>query len=254
MIRTLALSTFMAVVLWGCQAPPDIKNLQDKNNSLQQQLGQANQKINQLEADRALLKQDVAELNRVVGVLGEEKSSRVTESTNLRADVRKFVQNNIDNLKQFLLASNLLDYIGGELVERSTVEPAPTLVLDLFNSVPRDGSLTGVGGFFQAAGKVSVKVVRPIGDNLVVVWSSQAVDISGRGIHRVNFPVSVGVEKGDYLAYYFAQPGMISYDTGTGNSLYQATDISVGTIISRSSMQGASDKRAYAIGVLGLLN
>ena len=254
MIRILTLITVLALGIAGCQAPPDIKKLQDENSALSQKLTKANQKVSSLEADKTLLKQDVAELNRVVGVLGQEKSSRVAESTNLRAQVRQFVQQRIDSLKNFLLASDLLDYIGGELVERSTVEQKPVLAVDLYNKVPNSGTLTGVGGYFQSPGDVSVKVLRQIGENLVVVWASPTVKIPERGVQRLNFPVSVGVEKGDYLAYYFSKPNSISYDTGTGDTRYLPDDVPVGSLLKRSSLQGENDKRSYAVGVFGLLN
>lgn len=246
----------VAVVLplAGCQTPPDIQALQDKNGSLQLQLEQAKGDINKLQADKVLLEQDVAELNRVISVLGQEKSSRVEESTNLRGQVRQFVQTQIDNLKQFLLAADLVDYVGGELVERASVDDEPLLVVDLMNKIPLGGSLTGVGGYFQGSGTVSVKVLRPINGNLVAVWSSQPITISERGSQRLKFPVVVGVEKGDVLGYYFSQPGMVGFDTGTGDSRYDDEDITVGSSLRQSSLNGEKARRAYSIGVFGLLN
>ena len=254
MINRLLLIAPLAVILWGCQAPPGIKQLQDQNTVLEQQLGQARQSIDTLQTDKALLQKDVTELNRVMSVLGEEKTSRVTESTNLRGEVRQFVQAQIDGLKQFLLASDLLDYIGGELVERSAVNEQPLLVVDLYNSVLRNGSLTGVGGYFQGEGTVSVKVLRQIAGDLVVIWASKPIAVPGSGLHRLKFPVSVGIEKGDYLGYYFAQPGLISFDSGTGDSRYLDEDVLVGTVVKRNGLKGEANKRAYAVGVFGLLN
>jgi len=250
----LLLPISLAFFISGCQTPPDIKALEGEKTRLQQQLSQTQAHVGQLEADNVLLQQDVAELSRVVGILAEEKSSRVTESTNLRGQVRQFVQQQIDGLKDFLLVSDLLDYIGGELVGRSGLDEEPLLIVDLYNAVPRNGTLTGVGGYFQDAGSISVRVLRPIDNKLVVIWASQPVDIADRGVQRINFPVSVGVEKGDYLAYYFAQPGLISFDMGTGDTRYLDNNVAVGHSIKRSSLKGENDKRAYAIGVFGLLN
>ncbi|MEH6558488.1 MAG: hypothetical protein V7459_07265 [Oceanicoccus sp.] len=250
----LLLPIGLALFVSGCQTPPDIKTLESEKTLLQQQLTQVQAQIGQLEADNVLLQQDVAELNRVVSILGEEKSSRVTESTNLRGQVREFVQLQIDGLKDFLLASDLLDYIGGELVGRSDLDEEPVLIVDLYNSVPRNGTLTGVGGYFQNTGSISVRVLRPINNKLVVIWASQSVEVADRGVQRINFPVSVGVEKGDFLAYYLAQPGLISFDTGTGDTRYLDNNVAVGHSIKRSSLKGENDKRAYAIGVFGLLN
>lgn len=240
--------------LSACQAPPDIKSLQDKNSALEQQLSQAQRDINKLQADKVLLEQDNAELNRVISVLGEEKSSRVAESTNLRGEVRQFVQQQIDTLKQFLLASNLVDYVGGELVERASVDEKPLLIVDFLNAIPRNGTLTGVGGYFQNVGSLSVKVLRPIGDDLVVIWNSAPLAITERGQQRIKFPVVVGVEKGDYLAYYFSQPGMVGFDTGTGDSRYIDEDVAVGSSLRRNSLNGEKARRSYSLGVFGLLN
>ncbi|ARN74561.1 hypothetical protein [Oceanicoccus sagamiensis] len=254
MLRVSLLMSVMVLALWGCQAPPDLKKLQDENGALEQQLGQANRDISKLKADKVLLQQDVAELNRVVSVLGQEKNSRVTESTNLRGEVRQFVQARIDSLKTFLLASDLLDYIGGELVERSNVDKQPLLLVDLYNKVPRNGTLTGVGGYFQATGNISVKVLRPIAGNLVVVWASQPIAVPERGVQRLTFPVTVGVEKGDLLAYHLGSVGMVGFDTGTGDTRYLNDDVMVGASLKPSSLQGENDKRAYSMGVFGLLN
>ena len=62
----------------ACQAPPGIQQLQDQNSALQQQLSSSNQQVELLQADKEVLQNDIAELKRVMGVLGEEKSSRCT--------------------------------------------------------------------------------------------------------------------------------------------------------------------------------
>ena len=241
------------LLLSGCQVPPDIKQLQDENSSLQQRLTQSKSDIDQLQANKLLLEKDVAELHRVISVLGEEKSSRVEESTSLRGEVRKFVQRQIDSLKQFLLAADLVDYVGGELVERSNTDEEPKLIVDLMNAVPHNGTLTGVGGYFQAVGSVSVKVLRPVGDNLVVIWSSQPIAITERGQQRLKFSVVVGVEQGDYLAYYLDKPGMLGFDKGTGDTRYLDENVAVGTALKRTTLGGEKAKRAYSVGVYGLL-
>lgn len=253
MIRILVLMLCF-VALYGCQTPPDLQALQDKNGSLQQQLGTANKQIRQLETEQESLEQDIAELNRVVTVLGMEKSSRVTSSTNLRGQVRQFVQNQVDSLKAFLLASDLLDYVGGALVQRSSFDEEPVLVVDLVNRIPLNGSLMGIEGYFQAPGAISVKVLRPIDGSLVVIWDSQPLTVTEPGQQRISFPVSVGIEQGDYLAYFLNQPGLVGYDMGTGDSRFINEDMSVGTSIRKSSLIGKKEKRAYSLGVFGLLN
>ncbi|MFT5691026.1 MAG: hypothetical protein ACI92E_000351 [Oceanicoccus sp.] len=250
-IKLVLLLSF-SVILWGCQASTSPK-MQDEKASLQQQLKAMTAEVGSLSADRKLLQQDVAELNRIVGVLGEEKNSRVVESANVRGQVRQFVQTQIDSLKQFLLESHLLDYIGGELTQRSSLDKQPLLIVDLQHAIPENGSLTGVGAFFQGSGTISVKVLRPIENNYVVVWASPVLAVSEPGLQLLSFPVSVSVEKGDRLAYYLAQTEQVSFDTGTGDTRYVDGDLGIGAILNEVSMKGAKEKRSYSIGVYGLL-
>lgn len=243
----------LSLLLTACQVPPDIKQLQDQNSSLENQLSEAKKQNDKLAAEQTLLQQQNTELNRVITVLGQEKSSRVEESTGLRGDVRQFVQSQIDSQKQFLLKSNLADYIGGELVERQQRDSEPVLLVDRGHPVPRNGTLTGVSAFFTGPGVMTVKVLRPVGEELVVVWESEPITVRELGNQRLNFNVSISVQRGDVLAYYL-EPGMVGYDTGTGVMGYRDDDIHVGGVIGTSSLRGDADKRSYAIGVNGLLN
>ncbi len=246
-------SVLLCMVLAGCQTPPDVQQLQDQNDTLERQLAESNKQIDSLKADQTLLKQDKDELNRVIAVLGSEKSSRVEESTSLRGDVRQFAQQQIDHLKQFLLKSNLVDYIGGELVERKQRDSEPVLLVDRGHKIPRNGTLTGVNAFFAGPGSLTVKVLRPVKDDLVTVWESEPIVVRELGAQRINFSVSISVEQGDVMAYYL-EPGMVGYDTGTGEMGYRDEDVHVGGVLGDSSLLGEGEKRSYAIGVYGLLN
>ncbi|TQV84758.1 hypothetical protein FKG94_04355 [Exilibacterium tricleocarpae] len=254
MSRRGILAALAALVLAGCQAPPVIKEVQDQNRALQQQLQQANRQIAELQGREAQLREDADELNRVIGVLGTEKSSRVLESSNLRGQVRGFVLQQIDLLREFLVRGNLLDYVGGELVARSRVDEQPLLLVDLANTVPGSGTLTGLGGHFTKPTTLTVKVLRAVDQQKVVIWESKPLTITEPGLTRINFPVAVGVEKGDVVAYYFPQATSVSFDTGTGDTRFMATDIGLGAVVPAAALDGAKSRRAYSLGVYGLLN
>ena len=244
----------MSLGLVACQAPPDIKQLENEKAGLQNQLDEANSYITRLKSDKSGLESELAERDRVISVLSGEKNSRVVTSTKLRGQVRHFVQEQVDLLKSFLLEGNLLDYIGGELVERTAVYEEPLLIVDMANAVPKDGSLTSVGGFFVRPGNLTVKVMRQVEDDFVVVWESDALEIKGPGLKKVGFPVTVGVQKGDLIAYYLSQPGMVGFDAGTGDTRYLKEDMSFGRTVSVSSLMGEKQKRSYSLGVYGLLD
>lgn len=254
MKHSYAIFAVSAALLMGCQATPEVQTLVNEKQALEKQLSESNRRISQLEADKRLLEGDNAELNRVLGVLDTEKSTRVQESSDLRGQVRKFVQSQIDLLKTFMVNSDLLDYIGGELVERRQIEDESYLLVDLGNPVPRDGTMTGVAAYFTKPTPFVVKILRPTENQLVAVWESKTIVVREAGNNRIEFPVSVGIEKGDYLAYYFPETTGVGFDEGTGDTRYMKSDIKLGGTVRTSSLLGDKKKRAYSIGVFGLLN
>jgi hypothetical protein len=241
---------FSILALSACQSTPDMK----KAGQLKADLDSAKNTIAQLQIKQTELEKELAEQARVNSVLGVEKTSRVQESSELRGQVRQFVQKQIDAYKDFLVQGGLLDYIGGELVERAKVENKPILIVDLAHSVPKAGTLTGVGGHFVKGGKFSVKVLRKIDKSLVVIWDSNPLLATKTGITRINFPVSVGVEQGDLIGYYLDEGVQVSFDEGTGNTRFQSEDEKLGASISITSLQGERNRRSYSLGVYGLLN
>lgn len=253
-MKKLACSILTVLAISGCQTPPDIQQLQSDKNRLQGQLNSANNQISQLKSTQATLNAELQERDRIVAILSEEKQSRVATSTELRGQVRQFIQQQVDGLKAFLLRGNLLDYVGGELVERKTIDESPLLIVDLANTVPKDGSLTSIGGYFNRSGSLKVKVMRKVEDQLVVVWESLPLSIEDKGLQKTNFSVSVGVQKGDVVAYFIETPGLVGYDMGTGDSRYLKQDVGFGKMIAIDSLMGEKLKRAYAIGVYGLLD
>lgn len=65
--------------------------------------------------------------------------------------------------------------------------------------------------------------------------------------------MAVGVEQGDLLAYYLPSGQLISFDRGTGQSLYRRADVTIGEQLKSNMLQGEAELRAYSIGVYGLL-
>lgn len=240
-------------LITACQTPPNMQQLQTENQGLQVELKAAEKEIAQLQKERDTLQSELDEAKRVVGVMGGEKSARVKESSTLRNEVRQFVQREIDGLKSFLVKSDLLDYVGGEQVARKKYDNRPLMLVDLQNTVPRPGVLTGVGGYFAKPTEMMVKVLRPVNNDLVVIWESRPIMIKKAGRVYVTFPVTVGVEKGDVLGYYFPRLATASFDSGTADTRYTKKNLLPGTRVRTSSLSGKKERRAYALGVYGLL-
>lgn len=247
----------LAGLVAACQSPQGMQQLQQKNQQLTAELQTAQASINRLSKSEAQLQAEVAELQRVMGVLGNEKSSRIQESSQLRGLIRNFAQDQIDLLKELLVKGDLLDYVGGEQVPRQQTNDAALeqdlLVVDVKNTIPSEGVLTGVGAYFSAPGNFKVKVLRPIDGNLVVVWESKLLTVAAAGKQRINFPVSVGVEQGDLLGYFFPNGVIAQFDMGTGDSRTYSGDVTLGKTLALRSLDNAKQKRAYSLGVYGLL-
>jgi hypothetical protein len=242
------------MILSACQTRLENNVMIEQNRELRAHLEAANEQIEKLQIAQATLRQEVAEKARVIDVLDTEKLSRVQESSELRGDVRRFVQHQIDAYQNFLINGGLLDYVGGELVQRAKVDSNIVFVVDLANPVPRAGTLTGVGGHFARPTTFSVKVLRRVEQNLVVIWDSKPLTVTTAGLNRINFSVSVGVEQGDIIGYYLADSSSVSFDEGTGDARYQTDEVKLGDLVRLNSLSGKKDRRAYSLGVYGLLN
>lgn len=252
--RTPLLTVLVPLALTACVTQPDIQQLRQENAQLEREVEQASDQISELRVREEQLLTELEERKRVIGVLTTEKSSRVEESTELRGLVREFVQEQIDSYREFLFQADLLDYVGGELMSRSERGGEALTLVDLAHPVPKAGTLTGVAGYFEAPGEVTVSVLRPVEEQLVVVWQSPPIDVEQNGEVRVSFPVTVGVEPGDVLAYGFSGPVPVGFDRGTGNTRFQRARLTVGSTVDPDDLKGADENRSYSLGVFGLLN
>ena len=143
-------------LLVGCGSTNNNNNdLRDVATNLEGQLKVAKESNNILLDENRVLKLKVDKLSGIVSVLDTEKTSRVKESSVLRNQVRKFVQHEITGMKNFLVQGGLLDYIGGELVQRSKVEDSPMTIVDLNNRINSSGVLTSLGAYVVKPSMVS---------------------------------------------------------------------------------------------------
>ncbi len=253
---TLFRSCIAAVVcvsLIACQSTPEVQQLKDENTLLKAEIKKTRQEIANVRSEHKIMAADNTELKRVMSILDTEKANRTEESAVLRAQTRRFTQATIDQLKKFLVHSNLLDYVGEELFERTKMDIEPAVLVDMANPIPRSGTLVGVHGYFAQATRFSVYVLRPVGERLVVIWQSPEIRAENIGSERIKFPVGVGIEKDDIIAYDFPESIGIKYDQGTGNTLMAKKALILGASFATSSLRGQEEQRAYSIGVTAIL-
>lgn len=247
-----AITASFTLSLAGCGGSLTTKELEEQNNELASQLAKADERIVQLEEGNATLSALLSEQQRLAMILDSEKSSRTQASSELRLQVRQYMQSELDRLKDFLLTSNLFDYVGGELIERGQLESEPVILVDLANPIPRKGTLTGVAGLFSAPSSFRVAVLRPVNGRYVVIWQSTLLE-AARGEIKMRFPVSVGVESGDVIAYEFPETVGVSFDRGTGDMRLSKKGLALGATVSSDSLKEKNQKRAYSLGVFAIL-
>jgi len=249
-ISIIVCTTFLI----GCGSTSNKGSTKDVISNLESQVKATQEKNDALEIENRIQKIEIDKLSNVVSALDTEKNSRVKESSVLRNQVRQFVQREITGLKKFLVEGGLLDYIGGELVPRKNVDDTPKTIVDLHNRINSSGVLTSVGAYVVKPSTVKVKVLRYIESKLVVVWESKPIRMNLVGQNRHQFVDSVSVQKGDAIAYEFSKSIGVGYSEGTADSRYSDKPLMLGDSIHVNSLLGAKAKRAYSIGVYGLLN
>jgi hypothetical protein len=249
-ISIIVCTTFLI----GCGSTSNKGSTKDVISNLESQINVSNKKNNELEVENRIQKIEIDKLSNVISALDTEKNSRVKESSVLRNQVRKFVQREITGLKKFLVEGGLLDYIGGELVPRNKVDDTPKTIIDLHNKISSPGVLTSVGAYVVKPSTVKVKVLRYIENKFFVVWESNSIRMNLVGLNRHQFVDSVSVEKGDFIAYEFINNVGVGFSEGTADSRYPEKPLKLGESVHFNELLGAKEKRAYSIGVYGLLN
>lgn len=244
----------ICVVLIACQSTPQVQRLKDANAELRAQLATANQQIGNLSSEHHIMAADNTELKRVMIILDSEKDSRTEESLVLRGQTRRFTQSMIDQYRKFLVQSNLLDFIGEELVDRTKMDIDTLVLVDLANPIPKSGTLIGIHGVFEQATRFSVNILRPIDERFIVIWQGPLLQVKETGIQRLTFPVTVGVEKGDVIAYDFPESVGVKYDQGTGLTVVSQKNFLLGASFEKTALKFIEEKRAYSIGVTAILD
>ncbi|MFL0811560.1 MAG: hypothetical protein K6L76_14165 [Agarilytica sp.] len=252
-MKRLTFCLVSCVLLAACQSNPNIENLRADNATLAAKLKDTREQMTALEAEHKIMASDNIELKRVMAILDKEKTSRTKENAELRSQTRASTQSLIEQLKDFLVQSNLLDYVGEELVARSLMDIDPLVLVDLENSVPKAGNLMGVFGDFAQATRLHVNVLRPLGDRFIVVWQSSELSVVKGGLQRIAFPNAVGVERGDIIAYAFPASVGVKYDRGTGRTVLSKKLFELGQSLDLGDFKAEQEKRAYSIGVTGIL-
>ena len=164
---------------------------------------------------------DIAELNRQLNISSDEKGRNDARVREINAKVREFMQKQMRDNTNFLTDIALEDFIGEELMPRQHTGDEKLIIIDVAHPVPSGGQINGIGGYFRGPSHVVIKLLRPVGNDYVVIYTKELTfDAGNPGKKTIDFESPFIVKKGDVIAYYFPGPVNVPYDVNIGINTY----------------------------------
>ena len=245
-MKSFSCAAVLLVVLFasGC-ASSRVKTLQAENLRLTSDLTTAHGSITRLEGE-------VKDLRQVNKTLQYEKKAQVDETADVRRSARTFVRGQVESLRDFAQSRSLLDYVGGETIERASVDGENVLLVDMKNAFENPGILVGARVLARTETRLVFCVLRPQGDGVVVLWMSAPFLVPAGEVAHLSFDTPVAAQKGDMIGAYAPDALGVPHDTGTGDTRAVSGPVEVGQSIAVSDMNGAQN-RSYSFGVVGFL-
>lgn len=184
-------------------------------------LRQKDQKIAEQAATIEKMGQDIAELNRQINILSTEKGRTNERAKDIATSVREYIKNQMKENRNFLTSIALEDFVGDELIQRANTGEETMMVVHVAHPVPSGGQINGIGGYFTGSGDLVVKLLRPTGNDFIVIYDKPvSVTANQPGEQHIDFDSPFIVKKGDIIAYYFPGPVIVPYDTNIGSTAY----------------------------------
>ena len=184
-------------------------------------LRQKDQKIAEQQETIQNMGTDIAELNRQLNIITTEKGRNDARIRNIAASVREFIKKQMQENRNFLTDIALEDFIGNELIDRANSGDESMIIINVAHPVPSGGQINGIGGYFNGSADILVKLLRPVGNDYLVVYNKPVrVEAETPGEQYLDFDSPFIVKKGDILAYYFPGPVNVPYDVNIGINTY----------------------------------
>jgi hypothetical protein len=232
-MRWIFLFILVAMTTMGCAA--NCQKVQQELNTCQvtltdqdyiikkqeSTLRQKDQKISEQQESIKKMGADIAELNRQLNISSSEKGRYDERIRTIASSVREYIKKQMQDNRNFLTGIALEDFVGNELIERAHSDEENVLVVDVSNPVPSGGQINGVGGYFSDSAEIVIKLLRPSGNDYIVIYNKQVqVEAEAPGSKYIDFDSPFIVKKGDVIAYYFPGPVNVSYDSDIGTNAY----------------------------------
>ena len=234
-MKRLFLLSLLAMTTIGCAA--NCQNVQQQFETCQATLTdqdfiikkqestirQKDQKITEQNESIKKMGTDIAELHRQLNISSNEKGRYNERIKNIASSVREYIRQQMKDNRNFLTGIALEDFIGNELIERAHSGEEKMLIVNMAHPIPSGGQINGVGGYFSASADIAIKLLRPIGNDYIVIYDKQIrVETTEPGKKHIDFDSPFIAKKGDVIAYYFPGPVNVPYDSAIGTNTYSS--------------------------------
>lgn len=221
--------------------------------ALQQRIQMLEGQLAVEKAEKEDLQTQLQTLREITHTLEKEKGVRVEETAAVRSQIRSFVQLQVETLRDFSQNTELMDYVGAEILSRSKTGGNNLLLVDLQNSFKENTTVISGRLYGKSDTKAVFCLLRPQGDTLDVIWMSKVFNIPTEGVFKVSFDTPVTAKMNDIIGLYCPGVVGIPYDIGTGDTRSIQGPVDTGMKIRIDSLDG-KQKRAYSFGINGFFN
>lgn len=243
---TVALALLLSA---GCATSNSGGKSDTDPKTLAAQLKAAHRALAESEEALAGLRAQVQTLEQLAETLKKEKLARGDDAAGVRAGLRAIVQEQLASLKAIAARREFLDYLGGELIERTAAEGENLLLVDFLHPLPASGALHC--GQFLTRGPMQgyFCVLRPANRALTVIWKGEITTAATEGICSADFKPPVSVEKDDLVGLCVTGRVEVPFDPGTGDTRWAAKPATIGAVLPVEAFDGKAQSRSYAFGV-----
>ncbi len=239
--RILVLMFAMSFLTFGCAA--DNNTLKKENSLLKTQL-------NETRAENTRLGDNLDKCSKISDTLSKEKTSKDASMSSLRAKTRVFLRNEYDVLNRFSKNDELMDYIGGEQIERKGLKGSNQTLVDM-RPLSANAVIYVIKGDFMSQTKIIPKLFRETDSGLICVWEGTLLIVESVGLTSLELSTPLNAMKGDFIGLYFPDDVTVPFDDETGSFSVYSRNIKMGSPLPTTPI---FMKRSYSIGVSGLLD
>lgn len=239
-MKTFFLLCLVALFVSGCA--PEVQQLR-------QQLRQLEERVADQEMENARLKSELAEYQELSATLEDEKDAKNIKLMAIKSKTRMFIKEGFDSLNHFSKNRELMDYIGGELIERKKKEGENIAILYM-EPLPSDSVISIVQGLFDTGTQVAPLLFREKEGELICIWQGKLIEVLSPGESVLELDTPLHAAAGDRFGFYFPGKAGIPFNSKTGNYSIIYGKVELGERVSGKLSAG---NRNYSIGVAGFL-